>query len=230
MEYIFSKKALTTRVICVIMVAVLLAARPVAVKAAMPVNKKVVVIDAGHGEWDPGKTGGGVREKDINLVISEKLQTLLEIGGAVVFVTRAEDTALSERKRGDLTARAELANGFKADIFISVHQNSFENPSVKGAQVFYQNASEGSKALAELIQERLNGFVPGQYRREAKASDSYYVLQHTAMPAVIVECGFMSNPGELKLLLTDDFQNRLAWAVYMGINDYFGDKKQEARG
>lgn len=195
--------------------------RPFVTEASMPVNKRVIVIDAGHGEWDPGKKSDGVEEKDINLRIAEKLQTLLEMSGAVVFVTRADDTALAGRKREDLKARAGLANDTGADIFISIHQNSYGSPSIRGAQAFYLDGSDKSKALAEKIQSQIIKFLNSNNRREAKANDGYYVLKSARMPAVIVECGFLSNPDEAGLLLREDYQDRVAWAVYMGISDYF---------
>jgi N-acetylmuramoyl-L-alanine amidase len=197
----------------------------IALDAGMPVNKRVIAIDAGHGEWDPGKQNRSVDEKDINLAVSEKLQTLFELGGAVVFTTRSDDTALADRKRDDLTARAKIANQAEADIYISIHQNSFNSPSVYGAQVFYHKSSEKSKILAEMIQARMNAFM-GDHDylsdRQAKSSEVYFVLKKTDMPAVIVECGFMSNLRELGLLQDEDFQEKIAWAIYMGVMDYFG--------
>ncbi|MCL2702518.1 MAG: N-acetylmuramoyl-L-alanine amidase [Defluviitaleaceae bacterium] len=204
------------------------------VYAGMPANKRVITIDAGHGEWDPGKQNRSVDEKDINLAISEKLQTLFELGGAVVFTTRSDDTALADRKREDLRARAEIANKAGADVFISIHQNSFESEAASGAQVFYHSSSENSKILAELIQERFNAFVGGHGgnpgRRQAKPSEIYYVLKKTDMPAVIVECGFMSNSTDLKLLQDEHFQDKIAWAVYMGVSDYFGKIRVRGSG
>ncbi|MDR1703092.1 MAG: N-acetylmuramoyl-L-alanine amidase [Clostridiales bacterium] len=191
----------------------------------MPVNKKVITIDAGHGEWDPGKQNRNTDEKDLNLAVAEKLQVLLETGGAVVFVTRADDKALSDKKRSDLSARAYLANAAVSDIFVSVHHNSYESPSAYGAQVFYFDSSERSAILGQAIQNRLNEFLPGQHKRDAKANDKYYVLKKTAMPAVIVECGFMSNPRELEMLKDESYQDMLAWAIYMGVCDYFISKE-----
>lgn len=198
---------------------------PVNAWASMPANKKIVVIDAGHGEWDPGMFHSKIKEKDINLVITEKLQLLMELGGAVVLTTRSDDTALADKKRADLSARANIANAAGADIYLSIHQNSFASADVSGAQVFYHASSESSKVLAEFIQDRLNNFIgdhQGKPRtRPAKASETYYVLKKTNMPAVIVECGFMSNYRDLKLLQEDNFQDKIAWAVYMGVMDYF---------
>ena len=198
---------------------------------AAPVNKRIIVIDAGHGDWDPGKVSRGVEEKGINLQVAEKLQWLLELSGAVVLTTRSADTSLADQKRADLSARARMANAANADIFVSIHQNSFNCDSVSGGQVFYHASSEESKNLADLIQGRLNSFIgdhKGKPRtRPAKASESYYVLKQTNMPAVIVECGFMSNYKDLQLLQDEDFQERIVWAVYMGIAEYFAQKSDD---
>jgi N-acetylmuramoyl-L-alanine amidase len=220
MKKFIGKKAFQMTFIYVIMFLFLMSAL-----GALPVNKKVIVIDPGHGEWDPGKQNRSVNEKDINLAISDKLQQLFELGGAVVLTTRSTDDSLADRKRADLTASAALANAASADVFISIHQNSFDSPSVHGAQVFYHATGTNSKVLAELIQERLNTFV-GKHggsamTRPAKESESYFVLKKTTMPAVIVECGFMSNLRDLELLQNEDFQEKVCWAIYMGVMDYF---------
>ncbi|MDO5388195.1 MAG: N-acetylmuramoyl-L-alanine amidase [Clostridia bacterium] len=192
--------------------------------AVMPVDKKCIVIDAGHGGFDPGKVASdGVTEKTINLAIAGKLCGFLEQGGAVIRTTRADDTSLSENKRGDLKSRAEIANTSKADLFVSIHQNSFPKGSVKGAQVFYYKGSEEGKRLASFIQSRLKEVVDIDNERVAKANESYYVLKQIEIPAVIVECGFLSNSTEHDKLMSEEYQEKLAWAVYMGILDYFSE-------
>lgn len=188
---------------------------------SMPINLKNIVIDAGHGGWDPGKvTESGVEEKEINLQISQKLQTYLEQSGSFVLTTRIDDTALSESKRGDLKERKNIANELNIDMLISIHQNSFSSQSVRGAQVFYYDGSEASKALAECIQERLKE-LDNTNQRVAKADSSYYLLKQTNVPAVIVECGFLSNPEESQKLSDDKYQEKIAWAIYLGILDYY---------
>ncbi len=192
--------------------------------SVMPVDKKCIVIDAGHGGFDPGKVASdGVNEKNINLAIASKLSTFLEEGGAVIRNTRIEDSSLSESKRQDLKSRAEIANNSKADIFVSIHQNSFPKSSVKGAQVFYYKGSEEGKKLAGFIQSRLKEVVDIDNSRIAKANDSYYVLKQIKIPSVIVECGFLSNGIEHNKLMSSEYQEKLAWAIYMGILDYFNE-------
>lgn len=192
--------------------------------SVMPVNSRCIVIDAGHGGFDPGKVASdGVTEKTINLAIANKLSGFLEQGGAVIRTTRVEDSSLSESKRQDLKNRAEIANNSKADLFISIHQNSFPKNTAKGAQVFYYKGSEEGKKLASLIQSRLKEVVDIDNERIAKANDNYYVLKQIKIPSVIVECGFLSNSVEHDKLMSEEYQEKLAWAIYMGILDYFSE-------
>ncbi|MDR2902971.1 MAG: N-acetylmuramoyl-L-alanine amidase [Clostridiales bacterium] len=189
---------------------------------SFPTEKKVILIDAGHGGWDPGKVGrNDTLEKDLNLAIMEKLQMMLEQGGAYTVTTRATDDALSKNKRTDLSARKNMAYDYKADILVSIHQNSYPQASVKGAQVFYFDNSDKSKLLAESIQSRIVSFLDPGNVRGSKANDNYYLLKKTAVPAVIVECGFLTNETDRQNLLEDDYQEKIAWSIYMGIVDYF---------
>ena len=186
-------------------------------------TKKVILIDAGHGGWDPGMISKEiVLEKNINLQISAKLQSILEQSGAFVINTRVQDEALGDRKNSDLRSRRDIANTGRADIMISIHQNSFQNINVSGAQVFYYTHSDESKRLAECIQGELRNFVQASNQRESKANSSYYVLKETTIPAVIVECGFLSNPLECQNLQDPKYQEKIAWAIYLGILKYFG--------
>jgi len=191
---------------------------------AMSVNKKIIVIDAGHGGWDPGKVGGNdVLEKDINLAIAEDLQVLLETGGAIVFMTRAEDKALADSKNDDLSARSAMPSDMQAHILVSIHQNSYPQENVKGAQTFYYGDSEKGERLACNIQSRIRSFLDGENRREAKVDKNYYLLRKSETPAVIVECGFLSSPKETLMLTQESYQEKVAWAIYMGILDYFNE-------
>jgi len=189
--------------------------------AVMP--KKVIMIDAGHGGWDPGMIGDDtVIEKTINLEIAARLQAILEQSGAFVINTRVQDEALGDRKRSDMSGRRDIANTGNADILISIHQNSFQDERVRGAQVFYYSLSEESKRLAECIQAEIKGFVQLSNHLEPKAVNSYYILKETTIPAVIVECGFLSNPEERRNLADPEYQEKIAWAIYLGILKYFG--------
>lgn len=192
------------------------------VEVMLPVDQQVIILDAGHGGWDPGKTGtAGEDEKNINLAVMQKLQQYLEQGGATVYITRGTDEALGSKKRADMAERKKIANESAGDLLVSIHQNAFPSSGAKGGQVFYHKSSEEGKQLAELIQERLRTNVDSENKRLAKQNSDYYILRTTEIPAVIVECGFLSNPAEEKLLNEEGYQTKLAWAIYLGIVDYF---------
>jgi len=196
---------------------------------ATSVNKRIIVIDAGHGGWDPGKVGRGEKlEKDINLAIAEDLQVLLEMGGATVFLTRGDDSALGDTKKADLTARSTMPADFKADIFLSIHQNAYQNENAKGAQAFYYGDSAESKRLAEAIQTNIRSYLDAGNKKEAKADTGYFVLKKTQVPAVIVECGFLTNDEDLQKLTQENYQEKMAWAMYLGILDFFAGASSDA--
>lgn len=187
----------------------------------MPISKKVIILDAGHGGFDPGKVGkDNTLEKDINLSITQKLQIYLEQSGSFILNTRIDDSALSDKKRADMNERKKLANEEGADLFVSIHQNSFPQENVKGAQVFYYGDSPESKRLAECVQNRLKE-VDKNNTREAKPNKDYYLLKKTSVPSIIVECGFLSNEEESNRLKSEEYQEKIAWAVYLGILDYY---------
>lgn len=144
-------------------------------------------------------------------------------GGANVVMTRTRDEALSESKREDLKYRAEFAADTNTDLFVSIHQNSFPQESVHGAQVFYKKDSENGKALAVCIQKRLKEVADMGNTRIPKADGSYYVLKNSKIPSVIVECGFLSNNDERSRLLNQKYREHIAWAIYMGVLDYYGE-------
>jgi len=195
---------------------------PVNVVAShLPLDRKIIVLDAGHGGWDPGMVSGKVEEKHINLSILKKLQTFLEQAGATVIVTRLEDKGLSSSKSGDMNARRVIANSSHADIFISIHQNSFASGNVKGAQVFFFNESDNSEKLAVAVQAKIKEFADANNKFKAKPNKNYYVLKQTAMPAILVECGFLTNYSERQKLTSDEYQEKIAWAIYLGVVEYF---------
>lgn len=192
-----------------------------------PVEKKYsVVIDAGHGGNDPGKVASdGTEEKDINLAMALCLGNMLEDAGYDVIMTRMEDVSLSSesdvnRKAADMKARCSAAEN--ADIFVSIHQNSFSDPDVRGGQVFYYRHSDKGKKLAGYIQQAIKEKADSDNTREAKSNEEYYLLLHTACPSVIVECGFLSNPEEAELLKSEEYRQRICEAVVCGIDEYFG--------
>ncbi len=187
----------------------------------------VLVLDAGHGGFDPGKVGiNNVLEKDINLAIVKKLQRLLEEEGFTVYLTRETDDLLgpansTSKKKDDMIARIEMITEIQPFFTISIHQNSFTNPSVSGPQVFYYKDSEESATMAYVIQDVLNKQLNPQKQREPQANANYYLLTRTPTPTIIVECGFLSNPEEAALLAQDNYQEKVARAIFLGILSYY---------
>lgn len=195
--------------------------RPAAQALSPLLFERHIVVDAGHGGRDPGVVGiSGALEKDIDLRIALKLGELLRMGGASVTLTREQDLALDQGKAGDLAARVQIAAELTPAAFISVHGNSFPaQPSVHGAQVFYFSANQEGQALAKAVQEALNRRLT-ENRRTALPHKTAYILKHISAPAVVVEVGFLSNAAEEALLLDEDHQWRMAWAIYDGLLDY----------
>ena len=155
--------------------------------------EKTVVLDPGHGGGDPGKVGvNDVVEKDINLEIAVKVKKILEERGIVVIMTRERDEMLEGTKREDMKKRVEIINKEKPDLTVSIHQNSYTDPEVSGAQTFYYSKSEDGRRYAEQIQNALLKLDVTNHRK-AKSNDNYYLLTRTEVPTVIVECGFLSN-------------------------------------
>lgn len=189
----------------------------------------VVVVDSGHGGRDSGKVSdSGVLEKDVNLQIALLLKEELSKQGIQVIMTRESDVGLyeetdSNKKSSDMKARIELIESAECDIAVSIHQNSYSDPKVKGAQCFYYTDSKEGKRLAEIIQSRLVSEVDPTNHRLAKGNDSYYLLKKSSVPTVIVECGFLSNPQETALLTTSEYQQLLAENIAMSVVSYLTD-------
>lgn len=194
-------------------------------------NSKIVIIDAGHGEPDGGAVGGdGTKEAALNLSVAKKLNTLLLKADIKTVMTRSYDEGIqdksaktiTEKKRSDLHKRREIQENIGADIFCSIHMNHFSQAKYHGAQVVYDGKNAESKKLAECIQSAIVEFADPDNTRLAMASDGgIYLLKNAPIPSVIVECGFMSNKEELAKLKTDEYQNKIAWAVYKGIEKFY---------
>lgn len=192
-------------------------------------NKSTVVIDAGHGGEDGGAVNNdGVLEKDINLDISLKAADLLNFFGFDVIITRNEDTALSgdeqtvhARKVADMNKRLELFNSDENNVVISIHQNKFEQAQYHGTQVFYSPNKEESKELAESVKFAVKKLLQPDNERECKKADSgIYLLKNAKTPAIIVECGFISNAEECAELLDETYQKQMSFAIVSGFLDY----------
>lgn len=196
-------------------------------------EKKTVVIDPGHGGIDGGTISVlGDEEQDINLSISLKLRNKLKDRGLGVVMTRETDTGLygendSNKKVADMKARCQLINEVNPNLMISIHQNNYSSEGVKGAQVFYySHSAEGEKA-AVILQNHLRETLDKDNQRKAKKNDNYYILLNVKCPAVIAECGFLSNYSEAELLKTDDYQEKVAQALCDGICEYLELEKQK---
>ncbi|MBD5461433.1 MAG: N-acetylmuramoyl-L-alanine amidase [Lachnospiraceae bacterium] len=188
-----------------------------------------VVIDAGHGGNDPGKVGiNDALEKDINLQIALLVRQFLEADDVEVIMTREDDMGLydadaSNKKVQDMKRRIALIEESEAVLVVSIHQNSYQEEYVHGAQVFFYTGSDRSQRLAEKIQNRLVEDLDPDNHRQVKANDSYYLLKKTDKPIVIVECGFLSNSAEAEKLVSPWYQEKVAWAIHMGILQYLNE-------
>lgn len=179
-------------------------------------DKTVIVIDPGHGGEDPGKVGvNDVLEKDLNLQVAKKVQKLLEEAGIEIVMTREDDNVPTAKKQ-DLEERIALINSTNPTLALCIHQNSYPDATIKGAQVFYYTPSEEAKGAASIVQEELRVVDPTN-TRAIKANDTYYMLKNTKVPTIIVECGFLTNPEEAEKLKSEEYQDQLAQAICDGI-------------
>lgn len=194
-------------------------------------QKKVIVVDAGHGGSDPGMIGvGGLEEKGINLAIAMRLKEFLEQSRFTVVMTREADEGLYDesaqnKKAQDMQRRISVIDEAKPLLTVSIHQNSYQDAAVYGPQVFYYADSREGGILAKAIQTQMNTDLGVERPREPKGNTSYYLLKRSQGTLVIVECGFLTNPDEAALLKTEEYQDKVALAVSKGIQDYLSDKK-----
>lgn len=197
--------------------------------SSTPISGHTIILDAGHGDPDGGAVGtDGSIESDINLNIVLKLQKLFESSNCTVILTRSdkngiyETTAetIREKKVSDMKNRVDIANNSNAELFLSIHMNKLDQSQYDGWQTFFKNDDETSKEIAQNVQISLNNFLKKENNRTIKSISGIYLTKNVSIPLIIVECGFLSNPEENKLLQTDNYQNELAWSIYIGIMDY----------
>lgn len=198
---------------------------------ALPVDNKVIILDAGHGRRrsEEQQQMSGISEADINLKIMLKVQSLLEQAGSTVILTRSDEngiydidkTTLRQKKISDTQNRVKLGNSSEADVFVSIHLNKIPQQQYWGWQTFYKKNNENSKRLAQSIQQGLNETIQKENKRESLKIENIYIIDHVEIPTAIVECGFLSNPEEKELLQKEEYQDKLAWGIYIGIMDYF---------
>lgn len=187
------------------------------------------IQSAPHGAPDGGAVGvSGVLEKDINLDIVLKLKEVLENNGVKVILTRNEDSGLHDgtgtirsMKVTDMKKRLDIMTNSNADLFVTIHMNSFENKSANGLHVFYDKNHPEIKPLAEQIQASVS-LITGAATHDVKeASSSLYLMKASPLPAVLVECGFLSNPEEEKKLSNEEYRSKIAWAIGKTIIEYY---------
>lgn len=193
-------------------------------------NEPIVVIDAGHGGEDGGTIGiNGCYEKDLNLSLAKKLKTYLSSMGIKCVLTRNSDTLLYDRnadyegrkKHLDMLARLEITNSYENAIFVSIHQNAFPQEKYRGLQIYYSENNDNSLLIAKGIEEVVKSTLQPQNNRVAKASGgNIYLLDKLDCPALLIECGFLSNSEECALLCTDEYQNKLCAVIAARIAEF----------
>ena len=206
-------------------------------KATLPImadeSKVTIVLDAGHGGEDCGAIGvNGVYEKDLNLAIAIKLGDYLKAAGFEVIYTRTEDKLLYTeeenikgfRKIHDLKNRVNIANEYNNALFVSIHMNSYGSSECSGMQVYYSSKNNASPLAAELIQESVVSKLQPTNKRKIKEGNDLYLLENSLNPAVLIECGFISNPAEAEKLSEKEYQKELSFAILCGIIDYVKSK------
>ena len=211
---------------CLLLLCFYCLSREAAAVSARMSQKKVIVVDCGHGGIDPGMIGiDGLKEKEFNLAIGMKLKKALEDYGYQVVMTRETDTGLYDedsqnKKAQDMQKRILLIQKVDPVLTVSIHQNSYEDPAVKGPHVFYYRDSAQGEALAKKIQEKLNENLEVERPREIKGNTTYYLLKRSPGVLNIVECGFLTNPEEAASLSSEEYQEKVAQAIADGVKEY----------
>ncbi|MGI5918693.1 MAG: N-acetylmuramoyl-L-alanine amidase family protein [Christensenellales bacterium] len=186
---------------------------------------RMVVVDAGHGGFDPGASGeDGTHEDELNLKVAAYLKTALESYGAQVIMTRGDENALAGTKEEDMAERRRIITENQSDIVVSVHMNSYTDETVSGPLVLFMKGSPRGERLAKCIQRSMIELLKPDRENSAR-SDDLYILRSGNQPCVIVECGFMSNKKELQRLKSADYQQQLAAAICQGVIEYFSSEK-----
>ena len=226
MKFLIIKK----KTICIVMAIIIALASMITLSiittSSSPKPEYTIVIDAGHGGRDGGTVGKttGISESELNLQYAYCLKNLCEEFGIGVVLTRKDmnglyDENASNKKKSEMEKRKNIINNSGADLMISLHMNAFPLSSSEGAQVFYAKGSESGFDLAKSVQESICQSF--ENARDYVSVGDYFVLNYSSIPAVLVECGFLSNPQEEIQLQEEEYQNRLAWGIYNGIISYF---------
>ncbi len=196
-----------------------------------------VIIDAGHGGFDPGTQtpDGEIFEKDVNLEIALVMKDVFEAHGENVIMIRESDMAvgdnslntISQKKKSDINTRVDLANSYgDGTVYISIHQNAFSDGAESGTQILYGNKNEQSEVLAKIIHETIKQNLQPDNRREIKKGGSdIFILNNIEIPTVLIECGFLTNTQETEKLIDPEYQRQLAYIIYEGYIEYKNSKK-----
>lgn len=185
---------------------------------------KVIYLDPGHGGKDSGAFYKNYRESDLNLEISKKVMNALREEGAIVYLTRYGDYDLSvgnawNRKRSDLSRRANIINNSNCDLYLSIHLNADDTGTLRGAEVYYDTINPENEKIAKIFQEEFNNNL--NTNREYKENSTKYLQRRVSRPGVLLEVGFLSNTSERALLVSEEYQNKLALVIKNGIIKYF---------
>lgn len=215
--------------LCTFLAAIIGSMSITALTVAPAAPRRCVIIDAGHGGEDGGATAhNGVHESNINLELALRLQDIMRFLGMKTLMIRTDDisvytegTTIAAKKVSDLKERVRIVNSLENPILISIHQNHFAESKYSGAQVFYPNTG-GSKVLAGQLQNALISTVNPGSNRQCKKADSVYLMQHIQCTGVLVECGFLSNPGESAKLQTEAYQKKLCCVIASVFSQYLG--------
>ena len=189
-----------------------------------------VIIDAGHGGFDGGASSiSGALEKDINLSIALKTRAALTLFGFNVIMTRTDDRALANTKKEDMYARLDIVKNNPDSIFVSIHQNHYSEGKYSGAQMFYgTNNSADAKSLATILQNNFKENLNPQNTRQIKSADkSLFLFKNAPQPSVLIECGFLSNFNEARLLENEKYQTKIALTIAQSISEYYSNKDVE---
>lgn len=198
-------------------------------KQTLADNNLKIILDAGHGEPDGGAVGAnGTLEKNINLAIVQKLQEILEGKGVEVILTREGDSGLQEEsadtirkmKISDMHKRLEIIKDSRADLFISIHMNSFSDAKVHGLHIFYDKSHPDIEETAKKIQDNIGEVTGAQTHTVKTADEKLFLMKNPPIPAILVECGFLSNPDEEKKLNDEEYQAKIAWAIASSLENY----------
>ena len=196
-------------------------------------EKTMVIIDAGHGGEDCGAIGvSGVYEKDLNLSIALELGRILSENGITVVYTRTNDALLYTeeenihgiRKISDLKNRCKIAAEYPKSIFVSIHMNSYKSAGCKGLQVYYSEKNKDSYALASAVQLNVKNRLQNENKRQIKAGKSMYLLENIDNPAILIECGFLTNFEECENLSEKEYQKELSFSIFCGIIEYIRNR------